>query len=155
MTICRQWHSIGCHCKQEKSEISEVDILKVENLTYWQTAQAQAKQPREASAVVSTSTSCPGRRADQGCQRRTGYRSWGRAELYVLWQYWSWIWMKHWLTLLSLEPGGRGRVHPDKLHMGRTTGACKIEKISHKMGFSSPRPVKFLVCTFLRHPWVV
>ena len=59
------------------------------------------------------------------------------------------------MTLPSLEPGGRGRAHPDKLYMGRDAGACKMEKISYKMGFSSPRPLKFLVCAFLGHPRVV
>ena len=59
------------------------------------------------------------------------------------------------MTLLYLVLGGRGYAHPDKLCMGRATGACKMEKISCKMGFSSPRPLKFLVCAFLGHPRVV
>ena len=59
------------------------------------------------------------------------------------------------MTLLYLEPGGRSRAHPDKIYMGRAVGACKMGKISYKMGFSSPRPLKFLVCAYLGHPRVV
>ena len=59
------------------------------------------------------------------------------------------------MTLLYLEPGGRSRAHPDKIYMGRDVGTCKMGKISYKMGFSSPRPLKFLVCAYLRHPRVV
>ena len=59
------------------------------------------------------------------------------------------------MTLPSLEPGGRGRAHPDKLYMGRAAGVCEMEKISYKMGFFSPRPLKFFFCAFLGHPRVV
>ena len=59
------------------------------------------------------------------------------------------------ITLPSLEPGGRGRAHPDKLYMGRAAGVCEMEKISYKMGFFSPRPLKFFFCAFLGHPRVV